>query len=364
MNTKDFIEKAKKIHGDKYDYSKVEYVDNNTKICIICPIHGEFFVTPHNHLRGRICQKCYFESRKTDVLTFIEKAKKIHGDKYDYSKVEYVNSNTDVCIICPIHGEFLQTPSNHLRGHECPFCNHRKKSNTNDFIEKANKIHNNRYDYSKVNYTRSDEKICIVCPEHGEFYQRPNNHLNGQGCPICSINSNSKKRKDTKNQFIEKAKKIHGDKYDYSKVEYNGSKQEVCIICKEHGEFWQKPSKHLIGQGCPICNDSRLEEETRILLKNNNINFEYQKRTDWLGKKSLDFYLPEYNIAIECQGKQHFIPIDFFGGEKKLLETKLRDKEKSLLCKNNGVYLIYYNYNENINIFKNKLFKKINEVKH
>ncbi len=362
MKTKDFIKKAIKIHGNRYDYSKVNYIDTNTKVCIICPIHGEFWQTPHNHLRGRKCKKCYFDSEKLNTISFIEKAKKVHGDKYDYSKVEYIDSKTKVCIICPKHGEFLQTPHNHLSCKGCPKCSVTKKLDTNIFIEKAKLIHINKYDYSKVEYKGSKEKICIICPKHGEFWQTPNNHLSNQGCPKCSIDNITNKNKFTTAFFIEKSKKVHGDKYNYSKVEYVNSKTKICIICPIHGEFLQAPNKHLLGQGCPLCSESKLEEETRILLENNKIRFEYQKRFDWLGKKSLDFYLPDYNIAIECQGKQHFIPSDFFGGEKRLLETKARDKEKAILCKTNDVKLIYYNYNENMRILKNKLYGKINRT--
>ena len=229
---------------------------------------------------------------------------------------------------------------------------------TKDFIKKAIKIHGNRYDYSKVNYIDTNTKVCIICPIHGEFWQTPHNHLRGRKCKKCYFDS----EKLNTISFIEKAKKVHGDKYDYSKVEYIDSKTKVCIICPKHGEFLQAPNKHLLGQGCPLCSESKLEEETRILLENNKIRFEYQKRFDWLGKKSLDFYLPDYNIAIECQGKQHFIPSDFFGGEKRLLETKARDKEKAILCKTNDVNLIYYNYNENTRILRNKLYDKINRT--
>ena len=361
MNTEDFIIKARKIHGDKYDYSKVEYVNNNTRVCIICPEHGEFWVTPHNHLRGRRCKNCYFESRKLETNDFIKKAIKKHGNKYDYSKVDlkHRDENGKICIICPEHGEFWQTPDNHLSGKGCATCGGTKKSDTEKFVIKARKVHGDKYDYSKAEYVDSTTKVCIICPEHGEFWQKPNNHLSGQGCPECCINNRANRKRLTLESFIERSQEIHGNKYDYSKVKYINNSTKVCIICPIHGEFLQTPGKHLIGQGCPICSESRLEEETRVLLESNNLKFEYQKRTSWLGKKSLDFYLPDYNIAIECQGKQHFIASDFFGGEKRLLETKLRDREKADLCKSNGIKLIYYNYNENINILKNKLYKKI-----
>ena len=362
ITTEDFIKKAKKIHGDKYDYSKVTYINSETPVTIFCPKHGEYTCTPHKHLQGRKCRECANEEHKLTTKEFIEKARKIHGDKYDYSKVKYIDSTTSVCIICPEHGEFWQVPASHLSGKGCGLCAGNKLT-TKEFIEKARKVHGNKYDYSKVNYIGSNSKVCIICPVHGEFWQKPNNHLNGNTCPVCSKILNVEKIKRKKGsyleKFIEKARKVHGNKYDYSKVNYTNNSTKVCIICPEHGEFWQTPSKHLQGHNCPICNESKLEEKTRILLKERNIKFEPQKKFKWLGRKSLDFYLPDYNIAIECQGKQHFIDINFFGGKNELLKTKKRDLEKRYLCELNNVELIYYNYNETLNTFKKKLDTKI-----
>ena len=186
--------------------------------------------------------------KKLTKEIFINKSKEIHGDKYDYSKVEYVNNSIKVCIICPEHGEFWQRPNDHLDGHGCPMCGGVKKLTTEGFIEKSKLIHGDRYDYSKVNYVGNKIKVCIICPIHGEFWQKPNAHLNGQGCPNCVKN-----KKLTLESFIEKANEIHNHKYDYSKVEYKNSTTKVCIICPEHGEFWQMPSDHLRGHGCQMC---------------------------------------------------------------------------------------------------------------
>ena len=192
--TKEFIESAKRIHGDRYDYSKVEYVNNLTKVCIICPEHGEFWQTPGNHINGnrpRGCPVCgIIETNRKNTYTideFIEKARKVHGDKYDYSKVEYKGSSVKICIICPEHGEFWQTPSSHLTGCGCPYCSGNAKDTTKTFIEKAENVHNYKYDYSSVEYINSQTPIKIICPIHGEFIQLPNNHLSKEyGCPKCS----------------------------------------------------------------------------------------------------------------------------------------------------------------------------------
>lgn len=194
-----------------------------------------------------------------DERTFIEKAIKVHGKKYNYEKVVYKDSQTKVCIICPEHGEFWQTPANHLSGHGCPKCatnrvHERQISSTDVFVKKAKLIHGDKYDYSKAHYTKNNVKICIICPEHGEFWQTPANHLSGQGCPRCGKVSMSKKQTTAVEKFIEKARRIHGNRYDYSKVEYKNANEKVCIICPEHGEFWQTPSAHINGkQGCPAC---------------------------------------------------------------------------------------------------------------
>ena len=365
--TKQFIEKAKQVHGNKYDYSKVEYVNNRTKVCIICPIHGEFWQTPNDHLDGCGCKKCFNErvrgkSKLISQNDFLIRAKKIHGDKYDYSKVEYKNIITKVCIICPEHGEFWQTPNDHLNGkRNCPKCAHRSyKKTTEEFINEAKELHGNKYDYSKVEYDGKEKNVCIICPKHGEFLQKPTVHLKGSGCPICNREKN--KLKLTTEEFIEKAIKIHGNKYDYSKVEYNNTDDKVCIICPEHGEFWQTPHCH-IGkkQGCLFCNESHLEIEIKEFLIKNNIKFEEQKTFDWLRYKKplrLDFYLPEYNIAIECQGEQHFNKFRWEKNDEKLNERKKRDNIKLDLCKKNGIILKLYSFkkfNENIITDKNKL---------
>ncbi len=364
MNAKEnFIIKSNLKHNGKYDYSKVEYVNNETKVCIICPEHGEFWQTPHNHSCGQGCPKCSLETRinkrKKTKEQFIEDAKKIHGNKYDYSKVEYTGNNkTKVCIICPTHGEFWQKPNSHLNGHGCLACwvderqtflRNKLGFTKDEFIEQAKKIHGNKYDYSKVEYINSSTKVCIICPTHGEFWQTPDAHLQGQGCPICGSEKRHETIKSklgfTKEQFIEKAKKIHGDKYDYSKVEYVNSNTKVCIICPIHGEFWQRPSGHLDGHGCPICNESKLEREIRLMLSENNIKYVRCCGKDifvWLKKQHLDFYLPEYNIAIECQGEQHFTAIKHFGGEEKLKDTIRRDLEKKKICEKNGIKILYY----------------------
>ena len=344
--TKDeWIQKAKKVHDDKYDYSKVKYKCSADKVCIICPEHGEFWQNANSHLRGSGCPICYNNRRKNNKLkaqeTFIKECLYIHGNRYDYSKSAYQKDNEKVCIICPEHGEFWQTPNAHLQGRGCPQCGFNKTQETNklkfnkykdDFINKLKTLEDKNYDYTNVIYKGSNEKVCIICPEHGEFWQTPSKLYNKHFCPKCGHINGAFKLSNTKEQFIQKACEIHGNKYDYSKVNYINNHTKVCIICPEHGEFWQTPNSHLLGNGCTCCTQSHLENEIELILNQHNINFEKQKTFKWLKHKGLlrlDFYLPDYNMAIECQGIQHFSDGVFFGSKNSQYDNiKIRDEIK------------------------------------
>ena len=322
------------------------------------------------------------------TFEFIEKAKKIHGDKYDYSKVEYVNNKTKVCIICPIHGETWQTPNKHLTNKcGCYKCSVEsradKRRSYESFLQKAKQIHGDKYDYSKVNYINLKTKVCIICPKHGETWQTPQDHLNSFGCKYCGFEHRSKTKTKTTETIISQFKKIHKNKYDYSKVKYSGCFKNVCIICPIHGEFWQTPDNHLHGKGCPICSESKLEKNIRDFLSKNKITYKYQKMFKWLtNKKSmkLDFYLPKYNVAIECQGIQHFkgasnIMNGWFNGEtnKNIIEENIekiqkRDKLKHDLCNEHGIKMFYFSDIEKNLEYPYKIYRNLdlmlNDIKN
>ena len=199
--TKEFIEKARDAHGDIYDYSLAEYVGNKIKIKIICPKHGEFLQTPYVHLLHG-CPYCSGNAKGT-TKKFIEKVKKIHGDTYDYSLVDYKNNNTKIKIICSIHGVFEQQPKNHFQRKGCSKCAGNFKSTTEEFIERSKEIHGDAYDYSDVVYINAITKVKIICQEHGVFEQIPNDHLCGSGCPNCrSSKGESQIRKILKKENI------------------------------------------------------------------------------------------------------------------------------------------------------------------
>lgn len=372
--TEIFIEEARKVHREKYDYSKVEYINMNTPVIIICPKHGEFLQKPYYHLHSNGCPKCGKEkSDKTKTLTqdeFIYRSLIIHNRKYDYSKVVYVNNYTPVIIICFEHGEFLQRPCCHLRGKGCSKCGdklarEKKVSSTEIFIEKAKKIHNGKYDYSKVVYVNNSTPVIIICPRHEEFQQTPQSHLAGHGCPKCKSEKLSVERRETLEEFIRKGCEIHNNRYSYNKVEYINSCTSVLITCPIHGDFWQVPEVHLRGAGCPKCNQSHLEKLCMEKLEENNIRYETQKKFYWLKNilnLRIDFYLPDYNIGIECQGEQHIIE-----NSHSLINDYdyivKRDCLKYNQCKSNGVTLYYFfNLKHKENIETGNIMEGVKEL--
>lgn len=184
-STSEFIKEALLVHGDFYDYSKVIYKNIQTKVTIICPIHGEFYPTPNNFIgKQSKCPACAGTLKK-DTKNFISEAKKVHGNNYDYSLTEYKDARTKVKIKCSTHGEFYQNPRNHLRGQGCSKCSGNNKKTALEFISQARFIHGDKYDYSKIKYNGIKTLVTIICPTHGKFEQSPTNHLQGKGCRKC-----------------------------------------------------------------------------------------------------------------------------------------------------------------------------------
>jgi len=281
-------------------------------------------------------------SKKT-TKQFIIESQNIF-DKYDYSEVDYINNKTKVEIVCKKHGSFWKTPNHHLKGQGCPECSSTKKT-LGRFISESNKVHNYKYIYSKSIYKNALSKIEIICPKHGSFFQRTEAHLRGQGCSKCNFESQNK----TTKEFIVDAIKVHGNKYDYSKVNYKNNYTKVKIVCKKHGCFLQISNSHLNGRGCPNCNTSKGELKIKKYLDSYNINYIQQKTfKDCKYKRFLkfDFYLPEENVCIEYDGIQHFQPIKYFGGEKAFNKTKIRDNIKNNYCNEKNIQLIRIKYNQ------------------
>jgi hypothetical protein len=321
-NTENFIKRAIKIHDNKYDYSKVKYIGTHIKVIITCQKHKDFEQTPNSHLNGTGCNECGIDKKRYTTKSFIERAIEVHGNKYIYSKVNYKKANSKIIIICKIHKEFLQVANSHLNGSGCYICRGGVQSNTNDFIEKANKIHNYRYDYSKVDYKKANTKIIIICNEHGEFLQTPNSHLDKKGCGECGgskpLNNNT---------FIEKAIKIHGNKYDYSKVDYKNHMTNVIIICKIHGEFKQKPNNHLSGYDCIKCSNNQFSKPQiqwlELLIKIDNIYIQHALNDGEFKipnvKYKVDGYCKETNTIYEFHG-------NYWHGNPKIYDSNKMNK--------------------------------------
>jgi hypothetical protein len=309
LTTDIFIKKAIKIHGNTYNYSKVNYECAIENIIINCKEHGEFLQTPNRHLSGAGCQKCSNVYKPT-TDEFIQKAVEVHGNRYDYSKTEYLNAKTKVIIICKEHGQFLQLPASHNLGMGCRKCSTYSRSLndrfTNEiFIQKAIEKHEDKYDYSNVHYNGSIKKVIIICKEHGEFEQTPSGHLSGAGCTSCSIAIRSTKRTHTTNIFIQKAIEKHGNKYDYSKVNYECANEKVIIICKKHGEFEQLAISHIIGRGCIKCG-----RESNVIKRSLTNEMFIEKAIKHHGDK-YDYSKVEYlhnlaNIIIICKKHGEF----------------------------------------------------------
>jgi hypothetical protein len=315
--TEEFVKRSIDIHGNIYDYSETVYETFNEKVVIICKIHGVFKQTPSNHLSGYGCLKCGGNIKKT-TEEFVKQSIHVHGNKYDYSKSKYNGSHKKIIIICKIHGEFEQTPSNHLSGHDCFECGtdrtnrmlKSRKKTTEEFIKQSTDIHGNNYNYSKTVYDSSNEKVIIICKIHGEFEQTPNNHLSGKGCFECGrerTKQANKQSKLTTEEFIEQAIDIHENNYDYSKIIYKSTIEKVIIVCKIHGEFEQTPNNHLSGKGCSKCSKIGYSQKAIKWLKEieENENIEIQTAENG-GEQKIKFE----NFATKSKIYKNYVRLD------------------------------------------------------
>ena len=263
--TEEFLTKAKDVHGDRYDYSEVEYTRSNKNVKILCKIHGEFSQEANSHLSGRGCRKCgrdaVAKNMRSSTEDFISKAGGVHAGTYGYEDVVYVASNRAVDITCASHGAFKQTPNAHLRGNGCPVCSLKlsadgRRRTLDEFLACAVKAHGDKYDYTHTKYTGSGEKVEIRCQTHGLFSQVVSDHLAGRGCWLCSNTKSSESRKLSQDEFLTAAISVHGSKYDYAGTKYIERRAKIEIICPTHGAFAQTAGSHMSGAGCPSCSKS------------------------------------------------------------------------------------------------------------
>lgn len=358
--TNDFITKARKVHGYRYDYSYVEYKNNKIKVKIICKKHEIFEQSPIEHTRGESgCPKCIGKNKTYNDFVF--DARKIHGNKYEYPLFVYKNSLIKEKIICKNHGEFYMSYKSHIgKKCGCPECGKEKRglsnrSNTKEFIEKSRNIHGDLYDYSKVKYITSSDNVIIGCKKHGDFQQQPNNHLSGNGCPKCAVENNGLKCRSNTEEFIEKAKKVYGNSYDYSKVKYETAITPIIIICPKpnHGKFSKTPNSFLAKHGCPICQSSKGEIKIHTELNNFEIKFESQYKK--IKPYKYDFFIHEIKILIEYDGEQHFDPNMYYNQKlkKSFAEQLQTDILKTKLALENGYFIVRIPYTE---------YKRIHEI--
>ena len=357
MTNDEYKQLVIKLHGSKYDLSKVEYNGMKEYVTPVCPIHGEFKIVAYDlaHIRG--CGKCGIEQRvkgrksdktakksvnKLTTEEFIIRAKKVFGDYYNYEKTDLDKRDERgrVCITCPKHGDFYQNIYSHLHGHGCCKCGKESMSNTQamtteSFIEKANKVHNGKYDYSETVYSGCYENVDIICPIHGKFTQVAYSHLNGHGCKKCANEHNNQLFLSNTEEFIEKAKKIHGNEYDYSIVDYQGAKVPVTIICKNGHVYSQMPNKHLSGHGCPYCthNVSNQEKEIREYIESLGFKTKTSDRKTLTDTKELDLIIPSKKIAIEFDG--------LYWHCENMKPDKKYHLNKTLECDKKGLRLIH-----------------------
>ena len=438
---REFLKKAKKKYGEKYDYSKVNYINNYTKVQIFCPLdgHGYFEKSPSNHIKNKSpqgCPKCTQKKKpfnKKTTAIFIKEAKQKHqSDQFDYSKVKYKSKDQKVTIICTRHSppfEFSQEANSHLRGTGCPKCSGKLKRTTESFIKEARERWGDQFDYSKVEYKTIHEKVIIGCKKegHGFFEQVANSHLVGMvGCTWCN-----KMRKFSLDDFLERASKKYGDQYDYSKVSFRDSREKITVVCRDHGSFEttpaghlrrrcpecigparkrvtieefkrraneyfdgfydysevilknlntnvlikcpyhgsfsQRPSHHLNGAGCPTCRESRGEFLIGKTLR--KLNLEYHQQTKFpecRNKQELPFDFALIHSGkfglIEFQGDQHFRVVSFGKGKKSDLKgIKKRDQIKKDFCKKFGIPLLILT-SQDIDSLETKIQKFVSDV--
>lgn len=351
----DFIAKANKIHNNLYDYSESNYVNYKTKIKIVCPHHGVFEQSPHIHISLKHgCPKCAINNRKMTTNNFISRSKSIHKNKYDYSKTIYERADQKVSVICPDHGIFEIRARDHLSGRGCQKCAKKNKNNNNlttkEFIERSQKIHHHKYNYSKSIYKNGYTKITIICPQHGEFKQKPCIHLRGHGCKKCSIESS----RNNYDEFKKKANIVHGNQYDYSLSNYINARENIEIICPKHGPFNQIVNNHLAGSGCPKCPATISSFHQDVIQHiGSDIDFSINERN--IISQEIDIYIPKFKLGIELNG-------DYWHSwhpHNDKAENRQKHVNKHKECYKNNIKLLQISEHEWVNTNTREIWKSI-----
>ena len=350
---------SNRFPNKNYNFDESIYVDSHTKMKVKCKHDHIFYIRPCDLINGYGCPVCG-GTKKLTKEEFIELSKSVHNNYFSYEHCDFTDVSSQVTVTCPIHGDISVKANNHLNGANCKLCsldgfthkitlrqkknNSTKKLTTEQFKKKLKEKWGDKYVCDKnAEYIKSNIPIKIVCKEHGVFNITPNHILSGRGCPICGKN-----KKKTKEEIIQEIKNTQPySDYDFDKVIYTGIHNNITLKCNKCGTIFSNSPSNLIKykNGCPGCNSSSLENEIKFLLEKHCILYERQKTFEWLKYKNnlkLDFYLPDYNIAIECQGIQHFKETNFGSNISSLDENLNRDKIKYELCKIHNIKILYY----------------------
>jgi len=293
-DTKSFIQKASKFHGDLYSYEKTAYINTKTKVCITCPKHGDFYQLPCNHMKHG-CDKCAHEkhgvSKRNTTEGFITQAQIIHDFKYSYDKTEYRRVIDKVIITCKEHGDFTQKPNSHLSGAGCPKCSGRGLSDQ-EWIARFEKVHGNKYDYSGFSYLGNKVKSQFICNIHGAFYQIPMDHIQGKNCPEC---------------FNELRSDLWNPNSAYGIRGYYGTENPSNLYVVQLGSDLLKIglSKDVSSRITRLSRESGLEiQKLRIYPGKANELFEIEQ--DVLSGSNLPRYIPD----LEFRGRRECFPIE------------------------------------------------------
>lgn len=381
ITTQQFILESKQRFQDKFDYSLTEYINKNTPLILICPVHEEFKITRRNHLRSPLgCPECFYDTLRKpkkvfDRITrytkelFIQESKKLYPDNFDYDEIEFIRIAKKIELKCKYHTYFPVIPSEHLNPkilNGCPYCQNKKKIKRTQkmFLWECFQKHGTKFDYSLVNFVSMEDDIQIACPEHGLKNVTPKYHLTSKyGCPSCGGTE-----KYTTETFIAQAKKVCFENYDYSLVKYVNNKERVWFICPEKHKFPMRPNNFLSGQRCPVCADLKevSEEENQLykwVLENISKSAVQSYRPSWMiyskkdnFPKEIDIYIPELNLGIEYNGS-------YFHSENFNKKFKYHHKWKYLKSLENNINLLFIWDFENLEEWKIKLlsYKEIPE---
>lgn len=341
-----WIQQARKVHGGRYFYGLCLFTGAEKKVTVGCPEHGWFSVQAYTHLRGVNCGKCSGNRKKGKDLWVLQ-AKATHGDKFDYSKVEYRSANHSVTIVCPEHGQFQQTAKLHLTGKGCPKCSHSRRGEqsrktTASFVSEAKAVHGEKYDYASAAYRGNKKKVVIICKQHGAFEQTPNAHLRGSGCPKCASTVTGKNRALGLQGLSERSLEKFGDAYDFSENEAYIKKQHKLNakhkLCGTRFSISAEGHLDSVHGGCPKCAGSLSQSEDDIEHFLSGLGFRTEKRNrEVLEGKEIDIYLPEQGLAIEYNG-------DYWHSDETGTAHNYHLKKRRLACEK-GVRLIHvYEY--------------------